>query len=124
MLYNYSRYVAHITVKMGKIVFKRMGIVEYGKRNLERTWRSTKSYVKNNPGEARSSAFGLGLGTTAGYMVGGSVGIVGFFGGIGVPIVMITACRWDSSLAIAWVWPWMQKARTNYSEVKVSDLLC
>lgn len=48
-----------------------------------------KGSMKNRPTEMKLTATGGALGLGAGWAIGGAIGVVGFFGGIGIPIAAI-----------------------------------
>lgn len=58
-----------------------------------RAYGATKSsllrWKENNPHEAKGTVAGGVGGVVVGSMIGGSVGVVGFFGGVGIPIAAI-----------------------------------
>ena len=47
--------------------------------------------AKRNLGQTQGTLAGLGVGVGAGHVIGGSIGVVGFFGGVGIPSIALTA---------------------------------
>ncbi len=66
-------------------------ITKAGKKGAQQTLGVASEFVKHNPAQTGATLAGLGVGTGAGYLVGGSIGVVAFGGGIGIPIVAICA---------------------------------
>ena len=66
-------------------------ITKAGKKGAQQTLGVASKFVKHNPAQTGATLAGLGVGTGAGYLVGGSIGVVAFGGGIGIPIVAICA---------------------------------
>lgn len=60
-------------------------------RTYEATKSSLRRWKERNPNEAKGTVAGGVGGVVIGSMVGGSIGVVGFFGGIGIPIVALGA---------------------------------
>ena len=52
---------------------------------------TAKSYIKQNPTEARTTILGIHVGAGLGFAIGGSIGVVGFFGGVGIPWFVLLA---------------------------------
>ncbi|MDP6125942.1 MAG: phospholipase D-like domain-containing protein [Candidatus Latescibacteria bacterium] len=66
-------------------------ITRAGVKGARQTLGVASEFVKHNPAQTGGTLAGLGVGTGAGYLVGGSIGVVAFGGGIGIPIVVICA---------------------------------
>jgi len=57
----------------------------------EKAAKSTMNYARSRPKEVKITLFGAGTGVGIGYAIGGSIGVVGFFGGVGIPWVVLLA---------------------------------
>lgn len=66
-------------------------IIALGKQEASKAWDAARKALKTNPGEIKSTVAGTTLGFGAGYAVGGAIGVVGFFGGVGIPWIVIGA---------------------------------
>ena len=64
---------------------------EVGLKVVKSTTKAVSNFAKSNPEEAKSTIIGTSAGAGIGFAIGGSIGVVGFFGGIGVPWIVLTA---------------------------------
>lgn len=53
--------------------------------------KAVSNFAKSNPEEAKSTIIGTSAGAGIGFAIGGSIGVVGFFGGIGIPWIVLMA---------------------------------
>jgi phosphatidylserine/phosphatidylglycerophosphate/cardiolipin synthase-like enzyme len=60
-------------------------------RGASKTWEVSRKALQSNPFEVKGTGAGAAVGLGAGYAVGGAIGVVGFFGGIGIPWLVIGA---------------------------------
>lgn len=62
---------------------------QHGKK-IAASYKDSISYLnKVNPGEKVSTLVGGATGTAIGYAIGGSIGVVGFFGGVGISLPLL-----------------------------------
>ena len=53
--------------------------------------KAVSNFAKSNPEEAKSTIIGTSAGAGIGFAIGGSIGVVGFFGGVGIPWIVLMA---------------------------------
>ena len=64
---------------------------KYGPKAEEAFKFALEQAAERNPGEKASTIIGGGVGAGIGYAIGGGIGVVGFFGGIGIPWYIVLA---------------------------------
>ena len=64
---------------------------KYGPKAEEAFKFALEQAAERNPGERASTIIGGGVGAGIGYAIGGGIGVVGFFGGIGIPWYIVLA---------------------------------
>jgi uncharacterized protein YcfJ len=83
LIIKYLSNASSYSVKLATALFE--SVYNFLKKRLTK-------FVKEHPGEAKGTVAGGTFGTIlAGILGGGSIGVVGFFGGIGIPIIALTA---------------------------------
>jgi outer membrane lipoprotein SlyB len=90
---NYAADVIEIVSDQGKTAFEKTKKTAPGvtRGAIEAIKKGVTGYARSNPEEVKYMA-GLGAaGLGGGIWIGGAIGVVGFFGGIGIPIAAIGA---------------------------------
>ena len=64
---------------------------EVGLKVARSTTKAVSNFAKSNPEEAKSTIIGTSARAGIGFAIGGSIGVVGFFGGIGIPWIVLMA---------------------------------
>lgn len=64
---------------------------KYGPKAEEAFRFALEQAAERNPGEKASTIIGGSVGAGIGYAIGGGIGVVGFFGGIGIPWYIVLA---------------------------------
>ena len=71
------------TQKYAEKIYQRF-LADYGPSTAAKFKKAYKQFSKTNPGETGSTIIGGAVGAGIGFAIGGSIGVVGFFGGFGI----------------------------------------